>query len=400
MSAVSLATAGDTVASAGVRIDSFAERHRKLRTATAAAGADVLVAYGSGVHVFIGSNPAWYVSGFKQMGPHIAAVLPVDGAPFLVVTPKWDLARARDRSVIADVVACDPADFLVTLEAELRRRGLAARRGAIALGEQTTQHIAVAMPNLFNREPVPAARFVSDIARIRDPWSMECTRRGVAIAEESYDWLLHNVRPGMREFEVAAELEIRIRELGAEDNFQLMSSSQHNRSVHMPTDRIMAEGDVLLGEITPAVDGEYIQICRTAVLGEISEAQRNGFALLDHALREGMRTATPGTPVEQVVEAINAPIAAAGHERYTRPPYHAHARAQHGDGLDGSRDRVRHGPGVARRHGLRDAPQSVSARCRLYDVRRTRDHYPVRRPAAHPAHGNARIRSSDKELVT
>jgi len=100
-----------------------------------------------------------------------------------------------------------------------------------------------------------------------------------------------------------------------------MSSSQHNRSVHQPTRRLIAEGDVLLSEITPAVEGEYIQICRSAVFGKPTALQLEKFALLDEALRAGMRTATPGTPVSAVVEAINAPIAAAGYGEYTVPPY-------------------------------------------------------------------------------
>jgi len=59
----------------------------------------------------------------------------------------------------------------------------------------------------------------------------------------------------MREHQVAGELETFMREMGAEDNFQLMSASQHNRLVHQPTNRILEMGDILLGEITPAVEG-------------------------------------------------------------------------------------------------------------------------------------------------
>jgi Xaa-Pro aminopeptidase len=306
---------------ADVRSASFEQRHRVVREAVGRLGADVLVAYGCGTHVFIGSNPAWYLSGFRQMGPHMAVVLPLDSEPFVVVTPKWDVARARERSAIADVVACEPDEFLDQLSRELGHRGLAGKRFALAQGEQTPPTIAKAWDNVLGGGALPAAKLVSDIARIRDDWSMICTRKGVRIAEDSYDWLLGEVRPGMWEHEVVAKLEVHIRELGAEDNFQLMSSAQHNRSVHMPTRRLMAQGDILLGEITPSVEGEFIQICRTAVLGTSTQAQRDGFALLDHALREGMRTATPGTPVDDVVEAINAPIAAAGYERYTKPPF-------------------------------------------------------------------------------
>jgi Xaa-Pro aminopeptidase len=120
---------------------------------------------------------------------------------------------------------------------------------------------------------------------------------------------------------VAGELETFMREMGAEDNFQLMSASQHNRLVHAPTNRVLEVGDILLGEITPAVEGEFIQICRTAVIGKPTALQLEKFALLDAGLRAGMKAAVPGTPVKAVVEAINKPIADAGYEKYTKPPY-------------------------------------------------------------------------------
>jgi Xaa-Pro dipeptidase len=309
------------ISDTGLRAESYARRHRLLLEGLAAAGGEVLIAYGAGAHSFIGTNPAWYASGFKQMGPHAAAVLPVAGAPFLVVTPKWDGPRGRDRSAIAEVIACEPENFLTVLRGALQKRGLLGKRFGVAGGEQQTRAMVEAWPVLLGQTPIDAEHLVSDVARIRDAWSMACTRKAVAIAEDSYDWLLETARPGMWEHEVAGALEAHIRELGAEDNFQLMSASQHNRSVHMPTRRLLAKGDILLGEITPAVEGEFVQICRTAVFGTPSTLLKEKFALLDEALRAGMKAATPGTPVLDVVHAINKPIAAAGYERYTKPPF-------------------------------------------------------------------------------
>jgi Xaa-Pro dipeptidase len=304
-----------------IRARSFERRHQIVRAAARDAGADVLVAYGTGMHVFIASNPAWYLCGFRQMGPHMAVVLPVEGDPFILITPKWDLPRAKERSAISEIVASEPDEFFEVLGRELKQRGLMGKRFAVAQGEQTASGVAAAWEPLLSAKPVAATKMVSDVARIRDEWALHCVSKAVTIAEDAYDWLLGEVRPGMWEHEVAAKLESQVRELGAEDNFQLMSSSQHNKSVHAPTRRVMAKGDLLLGEITPSVQGEFVQICRTAVLGTPTAAQRESFALLDHALKEGMRTATPGTPVDKVVAAIDAPIAAAGYERYTKPPY-------------------------------------------------------------------------------
>jgi Xaa-Pro dipeptidase len=57
------------------------------------------------------------------------------------------------------------------------------------------------------------------------------------------------------------------------------------------------------------------------VIGGPTPLQLEKFALLRTALTAGMRAAKPGVAVTEIVDVINAPIAAAGYERYTKPPY-------------------------------------------------------------------------------
>jgi Xaa-Pro dipeptidase len=315
---------------AALRTTDLQRRCDVIRQGMRDSGMELLIAYGSGYHSFVAMNPGWYLSGFKQMGQHMAVLLPLNGDLTLVMTPPWDLARARERVVtIANIVATDDEHFLENVRDEIRRRGWQGKPTGIAGGERTevaggggqTRSMSEAWASVLGRAPMNAEKLLSDTAKVRDEWSLLCTRQAVAIAEEGYQRLLDTARPGMAEHQVAGMLETYMRELGAEDNFQLMSASQHNRLVHQPTNRMLETGDILLGEITPAVEGEFIQICRTAVIGEPTDLQREKFAMLDTALRAGMKAATPGTPVKAVVEAINKPIAEAGYERYTKPPF-------------------------------------------------------------------------------
>ena len=304
-----------------LRRDSYAARLARTREAMRAKGLELLIAYGNGRHSFLEMNPAWWLTGLRQMGPHLAVILPLDGEPEVVATPVWDEARIRERCAISDVVCCEPADFMAVVEGRLQARQLGRARTAVAGGGQTPRAVHEAWARLLGEPVANADKLVSDLARIRDAWSLKCVRAAVVIAEEGYDHLLSIARPGLPEHIVAAELEGRILELGAEDNFQIMSASQHNRACHRPTNRLLVEGDVLLGEITPSVEGEFAQICRTAVLGEPTPIQYAAFELLDQALHAGMKAARPGVPVAEVVAAINAPIAAAGYAQYTVPPY-------------------------------------------------------------------------------
>jgi Xaa-Pro aminopeptidase len=313
-------TANLTAADAQVRARSLERRAAALRTLMAENDIDVLIAYGSGLHAFTGTNPAWYLSAFKQLGPHMAVILPADADPVLIMTPVWDAARYLERGTM-ESIAAEPEDFLATVAAELKRRRLLDRRVAVAGGPLQPRQIKDAWPHVIGAAPLDAEKLISDTAKIRDDWSLNCVRRAVTVAEMGYENLLATTRPGMAEYQIAANLEIAMRELGGEDNFQLMSASQHNQAGHFPTDRILGTGDLILAEITPAVEGEFVQICRSAVIGGPNALQQEKFDLLTTALRAGMDAAIPGTSVAAIVEVINKPIADAGYAQYTIPPY-------------------------------------------------------------------------------
>ena len=314
------ARAGSAWSKTTLRATSLARRRETLAQALRREGLDALVAYGSGRHSFLASNPAWYASGFRQLGPHMAVLLPSDGEPAAIITPTRDRNRFREQSEIADVSAVEPDAFLGAVRSAVEKRRLRGKRIAIAGGVQP-RVISDAWHDVLGAHPVSAEKLVSDIAKVRDDWAMACVREGAEIAERGWQRALEVARPGMAEFELAGEIETYMRELGADDNFQLLSASQHNRAAHRPSDRALAAGDVLLGEITPAVAGEFVQICRTAVLGTPTRRQRDTFALLDGALRDAMQAARPGVAAREIVEIMNAPIAAAGYGTYTKPPY-------------------------------------------------------------------------------
>ena len=308
-----------SVGDAEVRRASLDRRHAAVRASMAAANIDVLIAYGSGLHAFTGTNPGWYLSAYKQIGPHAAVVLPIDGDPLFIMTPEWDAPRYRERQTM-DMLAVAPEAFLETVSRALKTRGLTGVT-AVAGGPLQTQATKDAWEGVIGHAPIDAEKLVSDIMKIRDEWSLNCTRRAVAIAEAGYENLLESTHAGMREYQLAAELEIFMRSRGGEDNFQLMSASQHNQAGHMPTNRVLERGDLILAEITPAVEGEFIQICRSAVIGGPSDVQLEKYDLLLTALKAGMKAATPGTSVTELVNVMNRPIADAGYEEFTIPPY-------------------------------------------------------------------------------
>ncbi len=304
-------------------------RLARIRERMRAAGLDLLVVYSNGRHTMLDFEPVLYFSGFKPMGPHSAILLPLEGQPLLVVTPSWDRDRAERRSMEVRVVGTD--DFAATfgrLIAECRFE--AARAGVVGYG-RLSKAWRGSLRGQFALPPVPFDREFDEVAGVRDELEMSLSARAAEIADRGFEHLLETARPGMREYELAAEVDWLMKSLGADDNFQLLAASQHNLAVRPPGDRRLDVGDVILGEISPSVGGQFVQICRTAVLGPASDLQRDRHALLVEAMKAAMETGAAGARVSEVAMAINRVISGAGYGQYCYPPY-MRARG-HGFGL-------------------------------------------------------------------
>lgn len=296
------------------RVDGLRERMDEQRL-------DVVLAYSWGNHSYLDMNPVWYLSGFKQMGPHAAIVVPRDGRPTLLVTPAWDADRAGELTGL-EVVAVAATDEDGFVAATLHAAAGCGDAVGLAVGSDPPLADRERWSRSAGRPIADASPLLFELAQTRDALQLELIDRGVAIAESAYDRALALARPGMAEYELMAELDAHMRELGADDAFLLMSSAQHNHCVHAATDRILEIGDIILAEISPSVEGEFIQICRTFVLGRPpSDLEREKFALLTECFHGGLRAARVGEPVAAVVDAVNQPLIDAGYERYVRPPY-------------------------------------------------------------------------------
>ena len=279
---------------------------------------DGLVAFNDGQNSFLDSNAVYVFSGVRPLG-RSAVVVAREGTSALIAEPSFDAERATALSTTRDVVATD--DLPDALRGALERTGLARGNVATVGLSKQSRKLAQQVGALFAMPPRAADTLASHLARVRTKEELDATRHATQIAEQGYARLLAAARPGMREFELAADIYTFMKSLGAEDNFLLMSASQHNLAVRAAGRRVLAEGDIILGEITPCYRGQFVQICRTAVLGMTTPLQHEKYALLQRAMRRGMDAAVPGATVAQATDAMNDVLRGAGYGDYCRPPY-------------------------------------------------------------------------------
>jgi Xaa-Pro dipeptidase len=279
---------------------------------------DGLIAFTNGLNNFLDANAVYVFSGARAIGES-AVVLDRDGRSTLIVTPAWDAERAATVSATDHTIGAD--DLAEALRSVFGQHRLTGKRtvsvGLSLLGQGLATRVSAALDG----SPRPADDLARDLARIRSAEELAAAERATVIAERGYERLLEFARPGLREFELAAELYCFMKKLGAEDNFLLLSASQHNLAVRAAGERILDTGDIILSEITPCYRGQFVQICRTTVIGEPPPATRKNYVILQDAMAEGLAAARAGASVAHVTRGMNTVFGKSGYADYCRPPY-------------------------------------------------------------------------------
>lgn len=304
------------------------ERVEAVLGEMAEAGLEAIIAVCGSVHAFQRPNAVFLLSGVRSLGDAFV-VLRDGGHSTLVVSPAWDADRARERS--RTTVTNGAAGIRGALAAAIERIGLPHEK----IGVVGLDSVSFAMGTWISRALGNGyRRFDAEFLRATQRKNAEeiaNAEHATRIAEQGWEMLLSTARPGMRELELATEICGCMTALGADDNFLMLSASQHARAVRPPGRRILEAGDIILCEMSPGFDGQFSQICRTAVVGEVPDLFETKYELLRQAVQQGMQAAVPGASVADVVRAMNLILEQAGYAEFCIPP-HMRARG-HGLGL-------------------------------------------------------------------
>lgn len=263
-------------------------------------------------------NPVMVLTGFKSVG-EAALLLHCGGEATLVVTPPWDVERAAECVSAMDAVGA--TDVAQGLEDCFRHYGVPPSRVGVAGLSGMSCKVESRVMSLLQGQARAVDSLVFSQAKRKTDEEIARARVATRIAEQGYERMLQIARPGMREYELACEIRWYMKCLGAEDNFFMLNAGRHNKGVQTSSGRRIEPGDFILAEITPSYLGQMSQICRTAVVGPASNTQREKYALVIQAMKQGIEAAKPGTPMSAVCNAINRPLEAEGYGEYCHPPH-------------------------------------------------------------------------------
>jgi len=174
-------------------------------------------------------------------------------------------------------------------------------------------------------------RVVEAIRVVKDAVEQATFRQAGVLLDAVAADVLASVRAGMRECDLAAEIDYRLRRGGFEKpSFDtIVASGPHAAMPHArPDDRVLAAGDLVVLDFGGVHDGYCVDLTRTVSVGEPGPEARRLYAAVAEAQLAGVGAVRPGAPVTNVDEAARGVL-----ERYGLGPAFSHATG-HGLGLE------------------------------------------------------------------
>ncbi len=163
----------------------------------------------------------------------------------------------------------------------------------------------------------PVADLVGPQRLVKDEGEIALIREACALVDRAFDYLLTLVRPGVRERDVALELEYWLRRQGAEKEAfpSIVASGPNSALPHArASDRQLQSGDLVTFDFGVRWRGYHSDLTRTVVLGRATERQRSVYAAVLASLEAGVVAIRPGVVGRAVDSAARAAIRDAGFE--------------------------------------------------------------------------------------
>lgn len=276
--------------------NSVASRRRsRLIEAMRQAGTEVMVLYGN----------AWqndylrYAADFGILEGEGIAIVTRDGETTLYLDDPFEVERAG--------VECPDLQTVVSLDIIADAAAAIERLGNRRIAAGPERHLPYGMARRLEEHRFDDATPLLDrLLMVKADEELDAIRRAARLADDGYAVFRDAARVGRKDYELIAEIEAFFRANGVDDNFMIIGAGGPEvRGMAPPSGKVLKAGDMVTTELTPCVDGYYVQICRTLVVGEASEAQQRAFSVYHQAMVAGIDAVRPGVTAADIARAEN-----------------------------------------------------------------------------------------------
>jgi Xaa-Pro aminopeptidase len=144
---------------------------------------------------------------------------------------------------------------------------------------------------------VPVSGLIEELRIIKDEHELSLIKKAVAIADQTFAHILNYIRPGVREKEIALEIEYYMRKQGASGvSFEtIVASGVRSALPHgHASEKVIQEGELVTLDFGAIYQGYVSDITRTVAVGEISPQLRKIYDVVLEAQLAGVQNIKAG----------------------------------------------------------------------------------------------------------
>ena len=284
-------------------------RVTKLRDRLAASNLDAIVV----------THPSnrFYLTGFTAVDippNESSGHLVIGRERAVLVTSFLNADQARQQATELEVVdrtrVFAEADAQALQEIGARRVGFEDRSILYSDYQTLTEKLGGAV------ELVPVGPLVDNLRAVKSPEEIERIAHAVAVTDRALEQVTVNLQEGQAEQQIAWQLEMAMRELGAEGlAFPSIVASGPNaaRPHHEPAERAIQAGEPIVIDMGALVNGYCADLTRTVWLGEPDAKLHEVYGIVLDALRTAETAIRPGMTGKEADATAREVIAAAGY---------------------------------------------------------------------------------------
>jgi len=164
----------------------------------------------------------------------------------------------------------------------------------------------------LRRPWISAGGMVEDLRIVKDSGEIEWIRKAGKLTAEVFEEIKGKIRPGVRESDLAAEIEYRMKRKGAEGvAFEtIIASGVRSAWPHaMPSAKLLKENDLVIIDLGAILGGYAADMTRTVYLGKPSARVRTLYNKVREAQERATRVARAGRLTCDVDEAARKTLA-------------------------------------------------------------------------------------------
>jgi len=207
-------------------------------------------------------------------------------------------------------------------------------RTGFEVGKMTVDFFQRFSQNFPSVHLIETRDVVERIASVKDEDEVAATRRACAVTDRVFESLIPEVRPGISELDLAAEITYRHMKFGAEkDAFEpIVASGERSALPHARASaRKIRKGDFVTFDIGCFADGYASDMTRTVVVGKAAAEQKRIYEIVAEAQAKAAEAVAAGVRCADVDGIARTIIMNAGYgERFTHSLGHGLGREVHG----------------------------------------------------------------------